>query len=61
MLHRVRRIVVKQRTIAINTLRGQLSELGLVSTKGRDGTVALVELVEARAGAKAMLLTGWRV
>lgn len=34
MLHRTRELLVKQRTMLINSLRGQLSEFGLVAPKG---------------------------
>ncbi len=47
MVHRVRDLLIKQRTMSINALRGHLAELGLVSAKGRDGAAALMRLVEA--------------
>lgn len=50
MLHRVRDLLIKQRTMSINALRGHLSELGLISATGRDGVSALAALVEADAG-----------
>jgi transposase len=46
MLHRVRDLLIKQRTMTINALRAHLAELGLVSAKGRDGVRALVGVVE---------------
>ena len=46
MLHRVRDLLIKQRTMTINALRAHLSELGIVSAKGRDGASTLVALVE---------------
>jgi len=46
MLHRVREIFIKQRTMQINALRGHLAELGLVSAKGRDGAAVLMRMVE---------------
>jgi transposase len=49
MLHRVRDLLIKQRTMTLNALRAHLAELGLVSAKGRDGAAALVRLVEADA------------
>ena len=37
MLHRARQLLVRQRTMLSNSLRGHLSaELGIVSAKGRD-------------------------
>ncbi|MHA6731523.1 IS110 family RNA-guided transposase [Devosia sp. A369] len=34
MLHRTRELLVKQRTMLINSLRGQLAEFGLIAPKG---------------------------
>lgn len=50
MLHRVRDLAIKQRTMSINALRGHLSELGLISARGRDGVSVLMALVEAGDG-----------
>src|SRR5258706_14753660 len=38
MLHRARQLLVRQRTMLSNALRGHLAELGIVSAKGRNGT-----------------------
>jgi transposase len=38
MLHRARQLLVRQRTMLSNAIRGYLSELGIVSAKGRNGT-----------------------
>jgi len=46
MLHRARDLLIRQRTMTINALRGHLAELGIVSAKGRAGVSALVALVE---------------
>lgn len=35
MLHRTRELLVKQRTMLVNSLRGQLAEFGLIASKGR--------------------------
>src|SRR3546814_11863376 len=35
--HRARAMLVKQRTMLINTLRSQLAEFGIVAPKGRGG------------------------
>lgn len=35
MLHRARQLLVRQRTMLSNALRGHLAELGIVSAKGR--------------------------
>jgi transposase len=44
MLHRTRQLLVRQRTMLSNALRGHLAELGIVSAKGRNGTAELLEL-----------------
>src|SRR5499425_372212 len=45
MLHRSRQLLVRQRTMLSNAIRGHLSELGIVSAKGRKGTGALLEII----------------
>jgi transposase len=46
MLHRARQLLVRQRTMLSNALRGHLlAELGIVSAKGRSGTGALLEII----------------
>lgn len=45
MLHRARQLLVRQRTMLSNALRGHLAELGIVSAKGRNGTGALLEII----------------
>jgi transposase len=49
MLHTSRRLLVDQRTRAINSLRGQLAELGHVAPTGAVGLAQLVALVTAPA------------
>jgi transposase len=34
MLHKTRELLVKQRTMSVNALRGHLSEFGIIATKG---------------------------
>ena len=46
MLHRVREILIRQRTMLINALRGHLAELGIVTRQGVAGVGMLVALVE---------------
>jgi transposase len=48
-LHRARDLLVRQRTQAANAIRGMLYEMGLISSKGRCGTLALIERIEAEA------------
>src|SRR5471030_2305031 len=45
MLHRTRQLLVRQRTMLSNAIRGHLAELGIVSAKGRNGTGALLEII----------------
>ena len=45
MLHRARQLLVRQRTMLSNALRGHLAELGIVSAKGRNGTGALLVII----------------
>jgi transposase len=45
MLHRTRQLLVRQRTMLSNALRGHLAELGIVSVKGRNGTSELLGII----------------
>ena len=45
MLHRTRQLLVRQRTMLSNALRGHLAELGIVSAKGRNGIGELLKLI----------------
>jgi len=45
MLHRSRRLLVRQRTMLSNAIRGHMAELGLISAKGRNGTAELLEVI----------------
>ena len=45
MLHRTRQLLVRQRTMLSNALRGHLAEFGVVSAKGRNGTNELLEII----------------
>ena len=38
MLHRSRQLLVRQRTMLSNAIRGHMAELGIISAKGRNGT-----------------------
>ncbi len=46
MLHRVRELLIRQRTMLINALRGHLAEFGIVTRQGVAGVSMLVALVE---------------
>jgi transposase len=45
MLHRARQLLVRQRTMLSNALRGHLAELGIVSAKGRHGIGELLRII----------------
>ena len=45
MLHRARQLLVRQRTMLSNSLRGHLAELGIVSAKGRNGIGELLGII----------------
>jgi transposase len=45
LLHRARQLLVRQRTMLSNALRGHLAELGIVSTKGRNGIGQLLGII----------------
>jgi len=45
MLHRGRDLLVRQRTMTINALRGHLAELGLVAPQGNQGVTDLMSFV----------------
>jgi transposase len=45
MQHRVRDLLLRQRTQTVNTLRAHLAELGLVAAQGREGLSALLAIV----------------
>jgi transposase len=45
MLHRTRQLLVRQRTMLSNALRGHLAELGIVSAKGRNGMAELLGII----------------
>jgi transposase len=49
MLHKTRELLVKQRTMSINGLRGHLAEFGLVAPKGAGRVNELLELANADA------------
>jgi transposase len=46
MLHRTRELLVKQRTMNVNALRGHLSEFGIIAPKGIGRVDELLELAE---------------
>lgn len=46
MLHRVRELLIRQRTMLVNALRGHLAEFGIVARQGIAGVGVLIGLVE---------------
>ncbi|APO70084.1 IS110 family insertion sequence transposase domain-containing protein (plasmid) [Rhizobium gallicum] len=46
MLYRVRELLIRQRTMLVNALRGQLAEFGIVTRQGIAGVGMLIALVE---------------
>jgi transposase len=55
MLHRARQLLVRQRTMLSNAIRRHLSELGIVSAKGRNGTGELLEIITNDADSRIPL------
>ena len=45
MLHRSRQLLVRQRTMLSNAIRGHMAELGIISAKGRNGTAELFKII----------------
>ena len=45
MLHRTRQLLVRQRTMLSNAIRGHMAELGIISAKGRNGTADLLRVI----------------
>jgi transposase len=56
MLHRARQLLVRQRTMLSNAIRGHLAELGIVSAKGRNGTDELLEIIMNDADSRIPLV-----
>ena len=49
MLHKTRELLIKQRTMSVNALRGHLSEFGIVAAKGIGRVDELLDLAESDA------------
>jgi transposase len=45
MLHRSRQLLVCQRTMLSNAIRGHMAELGIISAKGRNGSTELLKVI----------------
>lgn len=46
MLHRSRELLIRQRTMLVNALRGHLAEFGIITRQGAAGVRMLIEVVE---------------
>jgi transposase len=46
MLHRTRQLLVRQRTMLSNAIRGHMAELGIIAAKGRNGTAELLQIID---------------
>ena len=49
VMHRARDLLVRQRTMAVNALRGHLSEFGLVAAQGNQGVGRLISIIRDEA------------
>ena len=61
MLHKTRELLVKQRTMSVNALRGHLSEFGIVAAKGIGRVDELLDLAESDATLPAAAKAGVKV
>jgi len=59
MLHRTRDLLVRQRTMLVNALRGHLAEYGIIAPQGLASVPKLMELAEKAQGA-ALPELAWR-
>jgi transposase len=66
MLHRTRDLLVRQRTMLVNALRGHLAEYGIIAPQGLASVPKLIALAEKACGTEPLrdsrrlqLLTGW--
>ena len=61
MLHKTRELLIKQRTMSVNALRGHLSEFGIVAAKGIGRMDELLDLAESDATLPAAAKAGVKV
>ena len=52
MLHRTRELLVRQKTMLINALRGHCGELGIIVAQGASKVAELIEMIEDRGDAR---------
>lgn len=53
MIHRTRSLLIKQRTMLVNALRGHLAEIGIVAPVGIERVAELIDFVSGRKGDEA--------
>lgn len=61
LLHKTRELLVKQRTMSVNALRGHLSEFGITAAKGIGRVEELLELAENNAALPAVAKAGVKI
>ena len=61
MLHKTRELLIKQRTMSVNALRGHLSEFGIIASKGIGRMDELLDLAESDATLPAAAKAGVKV
>ncbi len=61
MLHKTRELLIKQRTMSVNALRGHLSEFDIVAAKGISRVDELLDLAESDATLPAAAKAGVKV
>jgi transposase len=52
MLHRTRELLVRQRTMLINALRGHCAEFGIIAAQGLSRAGELIKLIEDAADSR---------
>lgn len=55
MLHKVRDLLIRQRTMLINALRGHLAEFGIIAARGPGGVTAAIAALHQVQGGLPML------
>src|ERR1700693_1856140 len=61
MLHKTRELLIKQRTMSVNALRGHLSEFGIIAAKWIGRVDQLLDLAESDATLPAAVKAGMKV
>jgi len=60
MLHKTRDLLVRQRTMLVNGLRGHLAEFGIIAAKGLGGVKTIIEALHVRHRISCRSWRGWR-